>query len=449
MVVAAAAAITGSATFSGVGTRSQDALVASAATSGIVASPTHIHKGTSLVGGCSGWLSASASHQKTARADVTGSGELRAFVYRSAEGGAYLTGTASILVIPASVLGRSDLAPASALVWAEATKVHPGKSDATGAATVVLQSNPTVTRYVSSDVLLGKSSFYAETAINGIGEAFAAVPCTAEVTAQLTGLVTRPAHAWMDSAAGLHANATYIQLSKSQLDSTSSLVVTQPHIEIGGLAQTGGEAHFQANATSIKQAQAATSMSGASVNIAPSISHGSAKSASVNGAAQVSASGIRKTLANASAYCQASLTATGLRAFLPEAIANTMAGVSAQAVRYVFAVNGSFSSSANVAVQANTTIRQGTSNLIGSSSFAATDSVYRIGLANVIGSADLLADSFRFIEASANLVGIASFQADSISNPYSSDPVNRTFNKPMQATDFVRITKATEFMRPA
>lgn len=152
-------------------------------------------------------------------------GSVNAFVIRIVETAVSLATTASILAIPADVLGDSDLAGLGS-VQASATLIQPADSDGTCTADVALTSDVTVTRNVSA-FASGTGVFYATTGVNNVYEAFLASTGAAILTVQDSGILFRQASAEVLSGlASLAPSATLIL--PGEMDSTALATTVIP-----------------------------------------------------------------------------------------------------------------------------------------------------------------------------------------------------------------------------
>lgn len=152
-------------------------------------------------------------------------GSVNAFVIRIVETAVSLAATASILAIPADVLGESD-ASSAASISAGATLIRPAFSDGGCTADVTLTSNVVVTRNVVADIL-GTGEFYGTTGVNGVYEGFLDIPATATLTIADSGIVFRQSAA--QTLAGIASVApTATLILPGEMDSTARATTVIP-----------------------------------------------------------------------------------------------------------------------------------------------------------------------------------------------------------------------------
>jgi hypothetical protein len=181
---------------------------------------------------------------KTAAAAVNTSAEIKAFVLRVVQAEANITGFGSMTAIPASVLGRADVA-ASATVLADATKVQPGRAD--GLCVAELAVFAKVTRYVRASIT-ATAKVRPEASVNGVHDAAAAITASAEISHADFGGVIRYVEAEMDCRAETVAVGTTEQPGEAHALAVSGGSV-EPSVIPGGAAKIGGSVQFTAEAT--------------------------------------------------------------------------------------------------------------------------------------------------------------------------------------------------------
>ena len=150
---------------------------------------------------------------------------VNAFVIRIVETAVSLAATASILAIPADVLGESDVSPAAS-VTAGATLIRPAFSDGTCTADVALTSDVVVTRNVNASIL-GTGAFYSTTGINGVYEGFLDIPASATIAVSDSGILFRVGIAQtLSGIAAVAPSATLIL--PGEMDSTALATTVIP-----------------------------------------------------------------------------------------------------------------------------------------------------------------------------------------------------------------------------
>ena len=150
---------------------------------------------------------------------------VNAFVIRIVETAVSLAATASILAIPADVLGESDVSPAVS-VTAGATLIRPAFSDGTCTADVALTSDVVVTRNVNASIL-GTGTFYSTTGINGVYEGFLDIPASATIAVSDAGILFRIGTA--QTLSGIAAVApTATLILPGEMDSTALATTVIP-----------------------------------------------------------------------------------------------------------------------------------------------------------------------------------------------------------------------------
>lgn len=175
-------------------------------------------------------------------------GSVNAFVIRIVETAVSLAATASILAIPADVLGESD-ASSVASISAGATLIRPALSDGTCTADVALTSDVVVTRNVVADIL-GTGEFYGTTGVNGVYEGFLDIPATATLTVADVGIVFRQSTA--QTLAGIAAVAPIATLIlPGEMDSVAraTTVIPEGTISITSGSVIAADCTFVADST--------------------------------------------------------------------------------------------------------------------------------------------------------------------------------------------------------
>lgn len=135
VTVAAAASFSCVASFSATPTRVQDALAPYSGSTQFVASALLQQHAVAALSGTAA-LRATAFTTRAASAHAVGSANLVVYVLRGLDGEAFFSGQSEMQVIPASVLGTVQPFAATAQVYAEATKEHPGIAGIGAAASV-------------------------------------------------------------------------------------------------------------------------------------------------------------------------------------------------------------------------------------------------------------------------------------------------------------------------
>lgn len=178
-------------------------------------------------------------------------GSVNAFVIRIVESAVAFATTASLLVIPADVLGVSDTAASSATVTGEATLIRPGVSAGTCTADVALTSDVTVTRNVNADIS-GTARFYGTTGVNGVYEAFISAPCTATFTIADTGILFRTAASQtLSGIAAVAPSATLILPGEMDSTALATTVIPDATISITSSSAIAADCTVVANSEAI------------------------------------------------------------------------------------------------------------------------------------------------------------------------------------------------------
>jgi len=446
--VAAAATFTCAATIAASGTRIQDALAPVSGVTSFVAQPTHTHKGqvSPLMG--EALVFVTATHNHSVKANISASAGIQGFVARYQTASAFITGSASALMIPASVLGSSNISGNSTLV-ATGTQILPGHSVIGTAAYVVVTGSPTVTRYVTANAGSGSGSLRAEPTINGIAYSYANLGGSADISIIESGLTKRMAFANINVAAVSNAIATHRQMSYAFSKGMSALVNAEPYITVGNaysfLINT---ASFVAEGLIGKSASALVS-SGSTVSPRSSVKHGSTK-AMLSGSADLTVTSLvirgvvgkpivgkatMNTVAAVTRYCFMDAIGSGF--------------VQASAVRRIYGEASPIKGSSSFSAQPDITIRQASAPVMTSATFTAEGWIVRYAISNLIGSSDFAVSAVRTVYPSANILGSISINADTIANGASFDPPERTFYSLLRDIEYVRPFIETEFWRLA
>ncbi|MFW9595556.1 MAG: hypothetical protein ACMV1D_08665, partial [Macromonas sp.] len=351
-LVAAAAAIACSSLVAAVAVRAQEALSPVYSGAKITAAPTLQQAANAGVGGTS-FLAARPKHTIAAGAKVDAAVDLRGFVFRGVEARAKFVSGADFLAIPASVLGVAKANPCSATVDAVATKRQPGKSGVSPAG-VSIVADSVATRGAVATTAAGLGAFYAETAINGVGEAYGRVTPSAQVVA--TGLVTRPARAAVSAGADCQAVGAHVVHGRASVASGGYDVFAAPHVIARGSSGMAGSAELVA-VPKRELRPRATAGGTAGLVASTKTNHGSAAVA-VQGAVVLTAKANRKTAAASNALASAKLNPVALRTVKPAVLVAVDSTVNTAAQRRVFASAAYGSAACAFAAFPDTTVRE-------------------------------------------------------------------------------------------
>lgn len=247
LFVSAAASVVCTAAIGAGATRTQDALAPVPGVTTVVAFATHTQQTYATTMACAAQVQAIPKHIQQGAANASGGSTIQAFVLRQQNGGAFFTGTAGMLVIPASVLAYSNTT-AFATVSATATKIHPGVSQAATAALVQITVAPTVNRFVAAGAL-GSCTWRVEPSINGVAWSYSNVSASASVAVADVGIVFRKASAVLDVSAVSTATPTHIHPGNSLPDGAATVVTAEPFILVGTFTWFSASAHVTSDAT--------------------------------------------------------------------------------------------------------------------------------------------------------------------------------------------------------
>lgn len=355
LVVAASAAIACSSTFAAAAVRGQGALAPVSSGASFRAQPTHTHDSYAALGGETAAIFR-AGHSHSAQASIDAKAELRSFVFRAVAAQADVVGRASVVIIPASVLGSSQASPNTASVLADATKTHPGRSSAAGAAQVAIEAAPIVQRFVAAQALAGSGGLYAETTINGVVASYANISAVAGLYVNTTGILRRMATAPVEGCSVVTARATHIQKSHAAASGGGYAFFAEPHLFIGGLVRLAPTATVTAAAARGLRADAVPT--GTAGFLASAVVAHNSTSATSHGLAGVSADATRAAKALTSAACAASVSAQAVRFAVAVGDVAGDAEFAAAAVRTTYAAVLHPGSEAALQAAPDTTIRE-------------------------------------------------------------------------------------------
>ena len=407
-LVAAAAAIACSSLVAAVAVRAQEALSPVYSGAKIAAAPTLYQAATAGVGGTS-FLDARPKHTATASAKFDAAVELRGFVFRGVEAQAKFVSGADFLAIPASVLGVAKAQPCSATVEAVATKRQPGKSSVSPAG-VAIAAHAVATRGAVATITTGAGSFYAEAAINGVGEAYGRVAPSSEFVA--TGLVTRPASAAASAGADCQAVGAHVVHGRASVASGGYDVFAAPHVIARGSSGMAGAAELVA-VPKRELRPRATASGTAGLVASTKTNHGSAAVA-VRGAVAMTAKADRKTAAASDAGASAEFDSYALRTVQPVALVAIDSTVNTDAQRRVFASAAYGSAACAFAAFPDTTVREGGAVLTAGVGLQSAPVVTRYVAAYSGCSVDVDADPTRTVEPAASVSTLADFSAQAL-----------------------------------
>ncbi len=407
-LVAAASAIACSSLVAAVAVRAQEALSPVYSGARITAAPTLQQAANAGVGGTS-FLAARPKHTAAASAKFDAAVELRGFVFRGVEAKAKFVSGADFLAIPASVLGVAKANPCSATVEAVATKRQPGKSGVSPAG-VSIVADSVATRGAVATTVAGLGAFYAETAINGVGEAYGRVTPSAQVVA--TGLVTRPARAAVSAGADCQAVGAHVVQGRASVASGGYDVFAAPHVIARGSSGMAGTAELVAVPKRELRPRAA---GGGTAGLVASTktNHGSAAVA-VQGAVAMTAKADRKTAAASNALASAKLNPVALRTVKPAVLVAVDSTVNTAAQRRVFASAAYGSAACAFAAFPDTTVREVGALLTAGVALQSTPVVTRYVAAYSGCGADVDADPTRTVEPAASASTLADFSAQAL-----------------------------------
>ena len=406
--VAAASAIACSSLVAAVAVRAQEALSPVYSGARITAAPTLQQAANAGVGGTS-FLAARPKHTAAASAKFDAAVELRGFVFRGVEAKAKFVSGADFLAIPASVLGVAKANPCSATVEAVATKRQPGKSGVSPAG-VSIVADSVATRGAVATTAAGLGAFYAETAINGVGEAYGRVTPSAQVVA--TGLVTRPARAAVSAGADCQAVGAHVVQGRASVASGGYDVFAAPHVIARGSSGMAGTAELVA-VPKRELRPRATASGTAGLVASTKTNHGSAAVA-VQGAVVLTAKADRKTAAASNALASANLNPVALRTVKPAVLVAVDSTVNTVAQRRVFASAAYGSAACAFAAFPDTTVREVGALLTAGVALQSTPVVTRYVAAYSGCGADVDADPTRTVEPAASASTLADFSAQAL-----------------------------------
>lgn len=307
VLIYAAAAFACSADVSAAGVRQQDALAPLSSGAQFEASATCTRNGAAEFTS-EGWLYPTASHTHVADSYIVGFADVQAFVLRQQTGQAYFEGAASVVAIPASVLGGAS-ATASAGVSAEATKIQPGISDVSTTAVVVISVEPTVTRMVTANMPCS-AGVRVEPAINGVAYSYADFTASGELTA--AGVSYPVDAAILYAVADVEVVATHIHAGVGESIDVTAEFSSDGVLQQSALAHVNGYAGASADGFLIKLAFADVLAQATSTPVA-SLTHLSAISV-FDGQAFVSATGEAVRMASVdSVGCTSDVSAWAIR----------------------------------------------------------------------------------------------------------------------------------------
>lgn len=446
--VAATATLVCSASLSANAGRIQDALFLSPVQATVVAQATHIQSGVSVPIAGQANVYVASTHTQQAASSLTGSSDLRVFVIRKQIGEAYLSGSSSLIVIPASTLGNATIA-ASVGVISNATKIQPGRSVLDTAAHVNITAEPVVIRYVASHVLTGTGRIRVEPAINGVAWSYVDINCTGGLGIQTIGLVDRKAAATLTSTAQINSLATHIKPGTVTPTGTASVTMTvDPFILKGSLVEAVCSASATAQGT-LRRMGVLALTGQASIQARATQFFGSSR-ATLIGSSVVSADDqmYRKVVAQITGGT-AQISATALRTQI--ALSNlTGTGVVQPVARRTTYGQASFTGLAISLIATPTqTIRQGQALVSSTGLLATSPLVFRTGVASFTGNVLITSEADVFKMGAVNILGTVHVDADVLSNANSIDPPERTFTRPFVQTEFVRPFVEYEFRRAA
>lgn len=242
-LVQAEANIVASASVTAGATYIHEALAAGSGIAVISASPTRTTYGAVSISG-EGNAYAAQTLIHAAEADVSGSAEVQAYVTRLISGEATLGGVASLVAVPASLLGFADIA-AGASLSATATRIIHGGASASASAEIAAEGQ--CFRMAAADPH-GTAEFRAEGVLSGVHDGFCDVGGTAELTPFDAGIVIRQMGADIDGSATCTGSATLKLFGGASLP-VSAEVVAAPVVVLAGVVSATATASLSAEAT--------------------------------------------------------------------------------------------------------------------------------------------------------------------------------------------------------
>lgn len=162
---------------------------------------------------------------QAASADITGSADIIAAVYRIVPCAVQMDCYADFQAIPASTLAHADVTGSITLA-ADATKIQPGT--AALPMTVSVDATPTVTRNVAASIT-GTAALRVEAQVNNHLDGFADIGLSISFTSPDTGIVLRQAAAYVELLDSFSIVPTYVH------ESTSALMDCYADVEPGGI----------------------------------------------------------------------------------------------------------------------------------------------------------------------------------------------------------------------
>lgn len=460
-VIAAAATILCSASFSATTTRFQDALASVPSQVQITANPTVIRRAQANIIGDSN-LAPWATHEQKTYADIVGTANVQVFVLREQTADAFFTGAVDIQAIPASLLGSADVINSSTFT-ASATRIQPGKAIFTPAeASLEHYPDALVTRYVIGQLSPSKAEFRVEPSINGVNFSYADITGYASTFA--IGVVTKNPSALFAGQPNFTSVATQIQPGQSNLFTTSDLSGELIYLLSSSGAFINVGVSISANAVRTANVSS-TGSSIASFSAKASMKHIGHSALVTSGSMSSSAFINHRIIANV--VNSASMSSQAVRNLRPVANVVGVANTTATARRVVMPV-------ANVVptneIVANPFVRRPAfADLQGSTELVAEGTVVYLGFAAYTGNATGLFEATRTVVAnsefmngvqvSANAIRTTYSQSffdcmvelsgDTIGNPQTLDPDERTFKRLYSVETFRKPAYQDTFRRTA
>jgi hypothetical protein len=300
----------------------------------------------------------------------------------------------------------------TATVLADATKSHPGRSNAAGAAQVSIQAAPTVQRFVVAQALTGSGRLYAETTINRVVASNAGITTGVQLSVNTVGIVNRPATAAAGGSSTVSAVATHVNQVRATLPGGGYAVFAEPYLFIGGLARVAAAARLDAAAIRMVQSDA---MPGAAAGFLATavVSHGSA-AALTHARTELSAKAIRSTAAHALAACEAGMDAQAVRSVFGVGGLAGDSWLTAGAGRTVYASMLHPGSTAGLHAGPDITIREAGAKMDGVLDVVCDPYVTRPAHAIALADSELVADAVRVIPSQAEAQTEALVNAEAV-----------------------------------
>ena len=435
------------------------------ATAAVSPNLTYNHKTTvaeAAVGSVELFLSPSKIHD-AAIPDASATASITAFVTRDVVAFSIITGTGSVVAIPADKIGSGDVTTTTT-VTGDATRIVRARS-ASGATSTVTSTTVRVVKPVVT--LSASTAIIASAGINGVYTGVATVTGQGSVTADPVNF-KNPADVLTSVVVEAQGTSLAIrtQRARSRPLSIASIVLAEPSITALPFSNTGGTGAMTASATRVRFVSGDTGGQ-ADVNLLqPKQRH--AAIANVSGAGTIVFSPTRLLFATDELLTvTATVVATGVIIKVPEV--DPLGGTGALTAEMITLFQGE----TNVAPTATTTadaVRVVEPEATVSPNGAATAMLTIVKPSNATISAPATTTSEGVIlraaiaqpilalvemsgvggyvrQAAVDVTASGLIYADTIANPESEDPERRVFIKPPQNTEFVRPPEDLTYIR--